>query len=60
MRYFWVFLWVFVLVHMVTYVAGSMIGVPYNFGTATTLSIGAAILVSIVTSILPDMTVDNK
>ncbi len=60
MKYFWTFLWTFVLVNMVTYVAGSMIGVPYNLATATILSIGAAILISIITLVVPVPSTENK
>lgn len=41
------FLWAFVLVHAISYVGSSMLGVAYNFTTASTLGIGAFILIYI-------------
>ncbi|MDQ0268755.1 YjzD family protein [Cytobacillus purgationiresistens] len=54
MKYFWTFFWTFLLVHMMTYVVSSMIGVKYEFQTATILSVGMTILLFIIPMILPE------
>ncbi|MBS4177411.1 DUF2929 family protein [Lederbergia citrea] len=59
MKYVWGFVWVFLLIHMLTYVAGSMLAVPYNFATGSTLGIGAFILLVVVTAVLPSPTIEK-
>ncbi|MBS4193642.1 YjzD family protein [Lederbergia citri] len=53
MKYLWGFIWTFILVHMLTYVAGSMLSAEYDFKMASIYGIGAYILVLIISSILP-------
>ncbi|MBS4198673.1 YjzD family protein [Bacillus sp. FJAT-49732] len=53
MKFVWGFIWTFILVHMLTYVAGSMLAAEYDFKTASILGIGAYILVLVITTILP-------
>lgn len=53
MRYLLTIFWTLLLVNMLMYVAGSMIGSSYDFGTATTLGFIAVILLFIVSAILP-------
>ncbi|RST75218.1 DUF2929 family protein [Siminovitchia acidinfaciens] len=53
MRYLLTIFWTLLLVNMLMYVAGSMIGSSYDFGTATTLGVIAVILLFIVSAILP-------
>jgi len=45
--------WTLLLVNMLMYVAGSMIGSSYDFGTATTLGVFAVILIFIVSALIP-------
>ncbi|WP_028393152.1 YjzD family protein [Bacillus cihuensis] len=59
MRYFMTFFWAFILMHMLTYVAGSMIGVAYNFTTASILGVVSTILILIVPAILPNDSVEK-
>ncbi len=54
MRYTWTFFWVFLLIHMTTYVVSSMNGVVYDFMQATIISVVVTILVYILTAILPN------
>jgi hypothetical protein len=58
-RYFWTLIWTFLLVHMLTYVVSSMIGVNYDFSTANILGAAVTILILIVPSVLPDEPVEN-
>ncbi|MEK3887410.1 YjzD family protein [Bacillus sp. FSL K6-3431] len=44
MKFFWTFIWGFILIHMLAYVANSMLGLPYEFKTASILAVGAVIL----------------
>lgn len=59
MRYTWTFFWVFLLIHMTTYVVSSMSGATYDFILATTLSVIATILIYIVAAIIPDEPVEE-
>ncbi|MDQ0217539.1 DUF2929 family protein [Peribacillus cavernae] len=59
MRYFWTFFWTFILIHMVTYVVSSMIGVGYDFSTANILGIAVTILILIVPALLPNGPVEK-
>lgn len=54
MKYLLTFFWTFLLTHMLTYVISSMIGVKYEFGTASILGIAVTILILIVPAILPN------
>lgn len=59
MRFTWSFFWVFLLVHMATYVVSSMGGAAYDFITATTIAVVATILIYIVAAIIPDEPVED-
>lgn len=59
MRYTWTFLWVFLLIHMATYVVSSMKGAAYDFTQATVLSVITTILVYIVAAIIPNEPVEE-
>ncbi|WP_210364583.1 YjzD family protein [Bacillus sp. REN3] len=54
MQYFWTFFWTFLLVQMLNYVAGSMLGVPFDFATGSILGVVATIIILVVPSILPN------
>ncbi len=54
MRFLVPFVWIFLLMQMVTYVVSSMIGVEYSFNTGAILSIPIAILIFIVPTLIPD------
>ncbi|MBM7717405.1 uncharacterized protein YhhL (DUF1145 family) [Bacillus thermophilus] len=53
MRYIVTIFWTFLLVNMVMYVGGSMIGSTYDFKTASMLSAAVSILIFIASAILP-------
>ncbi|PLT33860.1 YjzD family protein [Bacillus sp. V5-8f] len=59
MRYLWTVIWSFILTHMLTYVVSSMLGSSYNLNTANTLSVAVAVLIFVVTAIIPDEPVEN-
>ncbi|CAM4059122.1 YjzD family protein [Lederbergia lenta] len=44
MKYFWTLVWGFILTHVLAYVANSMLGLPYEFKSASILAIGVIIL----------------
>lgn len=54
MQYIWTFFWTFLLVQMLNYVAGSMLGVPFDFAVGTILAVGATIIILIVPALLPN------
>ncbi|WP_318246758.1 YjzD family protein [Bacillus norwichensis] len=53
MRFIMMIFWTLLLVNMLMYVAGSMIGSSYDFGTATTLGVFAVILIFIISALIP-------
>ncbi|MBY0095331.1 YjzD family protein [Mesobacillus maritimus] len=53
MRYFWTLFWTFLLIQMLTYVTGSMMGVGYDLQTGIILTVVSAILVFIIPLVLP-------
>ncbi|TFD99280.1 YjzD family protein [Jeotgalibacillus salarius] len=53
MTYFWTFFWTFLLTHMMAYVVSSMNGVPYEFMTATIISVIVTVLLFILGTIIP-------
>lgn len=59
MRYFWTLFWTFILVHMLTYVVSSMIGVAYEFQTANILGVAVSILILIIPALLPNDPVEK-
>jgi hypothetical protein len=54
LKYFWTIFWTFLLVLMLSYVAGSMVGVAFDFQTAAILGIVTSILLFILPAILPN------
>ncbi len=52
-RYLLTIFWTLLLVNMLMYVAGSMVGSSYDFGTATTLGVVAVILIFIISALIP-------
>lgn len=54
MRYFWALFWGFLLVQMLTYVVGSMIGTTYDFKTGTILTVVLVVMVYIIGSVIPN------
>jgi hypothetical protein len=60
MRYLFTIFWTFLLVNMVMYVGGSMLGSDYEFAKATMLSIGAVILIFIVSAIIPEQPAEEQ
>jgi len=53
MSYIWAFIWTFLLIHMTTYVVSSMNGVPYEFMTATILSVITTVAIYAIGAIIP-------
>ncbi|WP_080847274.1 YjzD family protein [Cytobacillus gottheilii] len=60
MKYVWTLFWTFLLVHMLSYVAGSMLGAPYDFQTSAILAVAATLLIYVIPVILPDEPADKK
>lgn len=54
MHYIMTFVWSFLLVSMLNYVAGSIVGTSFDFMAGVTVSIVLAIIVLIITAIIPD------
>ncbi|MDE3838205.1 DUF2929 domain-containing protein [Bacillus methanolicus] len=59
MRYFWTFFWTFLLIQMLVYVTGSMIGTEFDLRTGSILAVAATILIYIVPIILPNDPVEK-
>ncbi|KKK36950.1 DeoR faimly transcriptional regulator [Mesobacillus campisalis] len=59
MRYFWTVFWTFLLIQMLVYVAGSMIGVAYDLQTGIIITIAASILIFIAPLVLPNEPVED-
>jgi Protein of unknown function (DUF2929) len=60
MRYFWTLFWTFLLIQMLTYVTGAMLGVGYDLQTGIILTVVSAILVFIIPTVLPDGPADQQ
>jgi hypothetical protein len=54
MRYLGTFFWTILLMEMLTYVAGSMLGVSFQFETGIILGVISTVLIIIISSILPE------
>lgn len=54
MRYFWTLLWTFLLVQMLNYVAGAMIGVSLDLQTGSIIAVVATIIILALPAILPN------
>ncbi len=54
MHYIMTFVWSFLLVAMLNYVAGSIVDVGFDFMAGVTVSIVLAVLVLIITAVIPD------
>lgn len=54
MHYIMTFVWSFLLVAMLNYVAGSIVGTEFDFMAGVTVSIVLAVLVLIITAIIPN------
>lgn len=59
MRYIMTFFWVFLLLQMIVYVVGSMIGVSYNFNTGAILSVPVTILISLLPLVIPNEPIEE-
>jgi hypothetical protein len=60
MRYIWTFFWTFLLVQMLNYVVSSMTGGTFNFNDGTILAIIVAVLIIVVSLIIPNDPVDHN
>ncbi|WP_153731998.1 YjzD family protein [Sporosarcina obsidiansis] len=54
MHYIMTFVWSFLLVSMLNYVAGSIVGAEFDFMAGVTVSVVLAIIVLIITAIIPN------
>lgn len=54
MKYFWTLFWTFLLVQMLNYVAGAMIGVEFDLVTGSIISVVATIIILVVPAVLPN------
>ena len=54
MQYIMTSVWSFLLVAMLNYVAGSIVEAPFDFMTGVIVSIVMAVVVLIITAIIPD------
>jgi hypothetical protein len=54
MKYFWTFFWTFLLVQMLNYVAGAMIGVSFDLNSGTIIAVVATIIILALPAILPN------
>ncbi|ARD49106.1 DUF2929 domain-containing protein [Sporosarcina sp. P37] len=54
MHYIMTFVWSFLLVAMLNYVAGSIGGFEFDFMAGVTVSIVLAVVVLIITAVIPD------
>jgi hypothetical protein len=53
-RYFWSLFWGFLLVQMLTYVVGSMIGTTYDFKMGTILTVVLVVMVYAISALIPN------
>lgn len=53
-RYLGTLFWTILLMEMLTYVAGSMLGVSFHFETGIILGVISTVLIIIISSILPE------
>ncbi len=54
MKYFWTFVWTFLLVQMLYYVAGSMYGTPYDLKLGTLISVAVTAFILLIGTLIPE------
>lgn len=54
MKYIWTLFWTFLLVLMLNYVAGAMIGVGLDLAQSTILAVVATIIIIVIPAVLPN------
>ncbi|MBD3110324.1 YjzD family protein [Bacillus sp. AGMB 02131] len=59
MRYIVTFVWVFLLMQMVTYVVSSMNGAAYDFNIGLITAVPVTILICLLPLLIPNEPVDN-
>ncbi|MDD1367432.1 YjzD family protein [Bacillus sp. MHSD_36] len=59
MRFIWALIWSFLLVHMMSYVIGSMTGGAYDFNQASIFSVVLAVLVLAIAAAIPNEPVEQ-
>ncbi|WHY87747.1 YjzD family protein [Neobacillus novalis] len=60
MRFFWTFLWSFLLVQMLSYVVSSMTpGAEFDFIPGAIVSVGVTVLIFIAAAVIPNEPVEN-
>ncbi|PLR78840.1 DUF2929 domain-containing protein [Bacillus sp. V3-13] len=59
MRYFWTFFWTFLLIQMLNYVTGSMMGAEFDLKAGSILAVIVTVLIIVVSQILPNDPVEK-
>lgn len=59
MRYFWSIFWGFLLVQMLTYVIGSMLGTGYDLKLGTILTVIIVVMVYAISAVIPNEPADK-
>lgn len=59
MRYVWSIIWGFLLVQMLTYVVGSMLGTGYDFKLGTILTVVLVVMVYAISAVIPNDPVEK-
>ena len=59
MRVIWALIWSFLLVHMMSYVIGSMTGGTYDFNQASIFSVVLAVFVLAIAAAIPNEPVEQ-
>lgn len=59
MRYVWSIIWGFLLVQMLTYVVGSMLGTGYDFKMGTILTVVLVVMVYAISALIPNEPVEK-
>ncbi|MGI2327436.1 YjzD family protein [Planococcus sp. YIM B11945] len=60
MQFIGTFLWSFLLISMLNYVVSAVQNVPYDFMLGVYVSLGVAVLIFIISSIIPDSPAPEK
>lgn len=59
MRYVWSIIWGFLLVQMLTYVVGSMLGTGFDFKMGTILTVILVVMVYAISAVIPNDPVEK-
>lgn len=59
MKYIWTLFWTFLLVLMLNYVAGAMIGVGLDLAQSTILAVVSTVIILVISAVLPNGSEEN-